>query len=155
MQAEDHQWYVKWFKWNCRVLDRFWQLDCIREIKYDAGTNLCHFFQVLLWGTVVQVVSMAIWAYVIFTVFVLPWLLFSMSGVLGTVAGFLAVIAAIAGIVVGTVGALESKTWVNRKWETLGQVAPGQPPKFYQVMWQYVASIKQKFCPTIQFRKED
>lgn len=155
MQANQNQWYVKWFTWNCRVLDRFWQLDRSREFKYERGTNLCHFFQTLMWGTIVQVLSVAIWAYVIFTVFVLPWMLFSVSGVLWTVLSFLTVIAAIVAVVAGTVGALQSKEWIHRKWETFSEVKSDQPPKFYQVMWQYVVSVKQKFCPTIQFRKED
>lgn len=153
MITNSNAWYVKWFMWNCHVLDKF-SNSYPRHIRYEQGTNLCTFFQILFWGTLVQVLSVVTWAYVIMTFLILPWWLFSITQVLTVVGITLGILGIIALVVSMLVGAPEIKQWVQKKAHTMFTPEPNHTPKFYQVAAQYVMGIKRKFCPTIQFKKD-
>jgi hypothetical protein len=155
MQALDRQWYVKWFKWNCKILDRFWETHPHREHKYENRTNLCAFFQILFWGTVLQIVIAATYVFMFTTVFILPWVLFPATSVLLGVGSVLAIFLVVVLVVISIVGAKDGAAWMRKtvhKWVT---PEPEKPMKFIHVVCQYVVSIKHKFCPTISFKKED
>lgn len=154
METNNSQWYVKWFKWNCAVLDRFWSRDVPRIYQFQNGTNLCHFFQVLFWGTVVQIASVAAWAFAVFTFLIMPWVLFSALSVIITVGVIVGILAAFIAVVAVAVGIKDAKEWVVLKTQQALNPEPGAAPKFYQVAWQYAVGVKKKFCPTIQFKKD-
>jgi hypothetical protein len=155
MQALDGQWYVKWFKWNCKILDRFWSTHPHREHKYENRTNLCAFFQILFWGTVVQIVIAATYMFMFTTVFILPWVLFPATSVLWGVGSALAIFTVVALVISSIVGARDGAAWMRNRVHKWTQPDPGKPMNFMHVVYQYVVSIKQKFCPMISFKKED
>ena len=100
MEAHSDQWYVGWFRWSCRVLDRFVRLRRYdREHRYQHGTNLCHFFRTLFWGTTVAAASLAMWAWTAYVVVVMPLTMFPLAGLAHTIGLVLACIAGLAVLV--------------------------------------------------------
>jgi hypothetical protein len=152
MQAQINQWYVRWFLWNCEVLDKFW--DKNRTRKYAQGTNLCDFFRTILLGTLITMLSLAIWAYMIITVFVMPFVLFNFVSVAVTVGVWLAAVMALflLVIVLTTVPTVVLDAY-DRFTHTI-KAPSDKPPSLTQVTWVYLKGIKNRFCPTIRFDKD-
>ena len=151
MEAHSDQWYVGWFRWSCRVLDRFVRLRRYdREHRYQHGTNLCHFFRTLFWGTTVAAASLAMWAWTAYVVVVMPLTMFPLAGLAHTIGLVLACIAGLAVLVFSVLLVLSAAEKVP---EIAGKVKPNmeRAPGFARVAWTYVRSVKQRFCPTITF----
>ena len=158
-------WYVRWFFWSCRALNQFCLTSDYRYSRYynrerihQNGTNLCHFFRTLLWGSLLGVLSVATWIYVGFVVIVMPFLLVGTSNIgivflaIGTVVGVpVAAVALLYGISVGlSFGlsfAIEKVRCRPAKENTV--------PSFFGLTVSYLAALKQRMCPIIKFTKDD
>jgi len=152
MQAQLNQWYVRWFLWNCKVMDTF--LGRHNVDRYTQGTNLCHFFRTLMLGSVVTVMSVAVWLYMLITLVVMPFVLFNFVSVAITVGVavmmFVVVVTCVAVILVAP-GAVRAA--YNKITNTV-KTPSDKPPGIMQVVWAYVVGIKNRFCPTIKFGKD-
>ena len=152
MQAQLNQWYVRWFLWNCKVMDMF--LGRRNANRYSQGTNLCHFFRTLMLGSLVTVLSVAVWAYMLITMLVMPFVLFNFVSVAVTVGVVVTMFAVIVGVVaviaVAPAVIAGAAARVNNKVKDTAQ----SPPGLARVAWAYVMGIKNRFCPTIKFGKD-
>jgi hypothetical protein len=152
MKAEINQWYVKWFLWNCRVLDQF--TGKRRTEQYTQGTNLCHFFRTLLLGSMVAVLSVGLWAYLLISIFVMPFVLFNFVSVAISVGVAITLLAAaVALVLLGTV-APSAVAHAYKKITNSVKPDSDKPPGITQVAWAYIMGIKNRFCPTIRFDKD-
>jgi hypothetical protein len=148
MTLNPQLWYVRWFFWCCRMLDRFWHTD---HDQCKQATNLCQFFRILFFGTLINALVIAGYCYVLFVVFVLPFLLFAplsiglaLAATFGAISAFVAFVVLIWGCVVGI-----SKTTDYLSKKKLDHT--DDKPGFWKVLIHYLVSIKQRFCPLISF----
>lgn len=158
MQVNSEQLYVRWFLWNCRIMDRFlnWDRHQTRAQRaLDRGTDLCTFFRTILLGTVITLLNLALWLYILGVLFVAPFLLFNITTVAMTMGLAVAVIAGAIAVSVVVVGTPEAVKWAARKTRAAVEAAPDKSPGFLQVCYQYLVGIKQRFCPTITIRRND
>lgn len=158
MQVNSDQWYVRWFLWNCRIVDKWINLHRPSqrvERAMSQGTNLCTFFRTILLGTLVALLSLAVWAWVAFVLLVAPFLLFNMTTVAMSVALFVAVLVAAMLLAAAVVGAPDAIRWVARKTSNAVKDAPQHAPTFLQVFGRYLVGVKQRFCPTITIREKN
>src|ERR1700761_3419855 len=85
MQLDVSAWYVRWFFWSQKALTHFSGAPLKGENKiYEIrarGTNICEFFRVLTLGTLVGLASLALFCYIFFSIFILPFLLFPAKSV--------------------------------------------------------------------------
>jgi hypothetical protein len=148
-------WYVYWFFWSCRVIDNFcgirWR-SRNRENRYRDGTNLCQFFRTLLLGALFSSLWFALYAWIGFVVIVLPFILFHITSigvfsvtVAGILAGVVGFIALLWGIIIG--GSVVFDYIMDRSEKLIDYPKIG----FFTLCFHYIASIKNKFCPTITF----
>ena len=146
-------WYVKWFLWNCKVLDRFTDRPH-RFTKYSQGTNLCEFFKIILYGTGATILTVFSWLLLVM-VAVLTFVLFPLSGIFIVIAymvGCMAVLFTIMATLVGVIAASEN---VSEKFERL---LSDDSTSFIKVLYNYYKGVKEKFCPFITFsddKKDD
>lgn len=156
MNLQSRLWYVRWFFWCCRVLDNFMNTKPThyrRQVKYANGTNLCHFFRILMWGNLLFVLTLAAYGYVFFTVFILPLILFKFVSV--------GIVVLLCCIGAGAFVLLVFLIWRLGKaigtWQANYALAhpkkPSDPtrPRFWRVMAGYYRAIKEKICPIIRF----
>ena len=159
MQVNSDQWYVRWFLWNCRIMDQFLNSDRPHTRAHRAlerGTDLCTFFRTILLGSLITLLNLALWLYIMGVFFVAPFLLFNITTVAMTVGFVVAVIAGAFAVVVVVVGTPEAVKWAAAKTRSAVEAAPHKAPSFLQVCYRYLLGIKQRFCPTITIRsKED
>lgn len=159
MQVISDQWYVRWFLWNCQIMDRF--LNHTRhqtraERALRRGTDLCTFFRTILVGSLIVLLSLSLYLYILGVFFVAPFLLFNITTVAMTVGFVVAVVAGAFALVVVVMGTPEAVKWAARKTRSAVEAAPHKAPSFLQVCYRYILGIKQRFCPTITIRsKED
>ena len=153
MEARSDQWYVGWFRWSCRVLDRFVRLRYTREYRYEHGTNLCHYFRTLAYGTAIAAGSLALWAWTIYVVLIMPFTMFPLAGLLSTVGLALAAAAGVFGLMVGVLMVASATEKAPEAFMRIrGRVAE-RSPGFAGVVWTYLVGIKRRFCPTITFSR--
>lgn len=153
MNCETNQWYVRWFRWSCQVLDRSLpKIEYERTDRYSRGTNLCHFFQTIWWGTLLAVISASMWIYVLAVTLWLPLYLFPLSSVMTTVGLTVIVVAAFVALLCAIVCFPDAVQFLRRRAQSATKQIDGSPPSFVQVCVTYVKSIKQRFCPTITFK---
>ena len=155
MQVNSDQWYVKWFLWNCNILDRWLNPGYASrrvERAMNKGTDLCTFFRTILLGTLVVLLNLAVWAWVAFVMLVMPFLLFNVTTVAMTVGLFVVLFAAAMLVATAVVGAPEAIRWVARKTSSAVKKAPQRAPTFLQVFGRYLIGVKQRFCPTITIK---
>lgn len=158
MQVNSDQWYVRWFLWNCRIMDQCLNSDrphTRADRALRRGTDLCTFFRTILVGSLIVLANLGLWLYVLGVFFVAPFLLFNVTTVAMTV-GFLVTVvtcafAAVAAVV-ATPGAVK---WVAGKTRSAVEAAPDATPSFLQVCYRYLVGIKQRFCPTITIREKN
>jgi hypothetical protein len=152
IQAKINQWYVRWFLWNCKVLDVFWDLK--RTQKCAQGTNLCDFFRTIMWGSVVAVLSVAVWAYLLITIFVMPFVLFNFVSVAISVGILVALFAAALLVALMCTVLPDAVRAGYRKLTNTPAAAPNKPPGITHIVWTYLQGVKNRFCPTIRFDKD-
>jgi len=159
MQVDSDQWYVRWFLWNCRIMDQFLNSDRPHTRANQAlrrGTDLCTFFRTILLGSVIVLANLGLWLYVLGVFFVVPFLLFNITTVAMTIGFVIGIIAAAFAVVVVVIGTPEALKWAARKTRSAVEAVPDATPTFLQVCYRYLVGIKQRFCPTITIRsKED
>lgn len=152
MKAEINQWYVRWFLWNCGVLDQF--TGKRRAVQYEQGTNLCHFFRTLLLGSMVAVLSVGLWAYLLITIFVMPFVLFNFVSVAISVGVAITLLAAVVALVLLFTVVPSAMVHAYNKFTNKQKPPSDKPPGIAQVAWAYIMGIKNRFCPTIRFDKD-
>lgn len=155
METRYDAWYVGWFIWSCRVMDRFAPREHAREQRYGRQTNLCHFFRTIVLGTLAAMASLMLWAWVAWVAIAMPLMLFPLAG-LAMMAG--TVLAILVGVVALVVGGLAIAAGMERAPEAWGRLRgtiarPERAPGFARVTWTWLVSIKQRWCPTIRFER--
>jgi hypothetical protein len=157
VQVNSSQWYVRWFLWNCMVLDRWWNSEYVpmrARRAMEHGTDLCTFFRTILLGTVVAALNLGIWLYMVGVFLVAPFLLFNVTTVAMSVAVVLGIVAAIFALATAVVFAVSATQWLGRKARVAAHDAPSAAPSFLQVFGRYLVGIKQRFCPTITIQEK-
>lgn len=152
MKAQINQWYVRWFLWNCGVLDQF--TGKRRAVQYAQGTNLCHFFRTMLLGSMVTMLSLGAWAYLLITMFVMPFVLFNFVSVAIAVGGVVTMFAAALLVALLCTVAPGAVSKAYNKLMHRHKPPSDKPPGIAQVIWAYVQGVKNRFCPTIRFDKD-
>ncbi len=155
MQLNSDQWYVKWFLWNCRILDQWLNPGhASRRVEraMNKGTDLCTFFRTILLGTVVALLNLAVWAWVVFVLLVAPFLLFNVTTVAMSLVFIVGVLVASGSVATAVMGAPAAIRWVARKTSSAVKEAPQRAPTFLQVFGRYLKGVKQRFCPTITIK---
>ena len=155
MIVNSRAWYVKWFQNSCWALDKFLPQAPSKRIKYENQTSLCTFFHILFWGTVVQILSVVTWIALVFSIFIMPWIMFPPMTVLTSVGVMLAFVVVIVALLAFCVGAKEVSDWCQTKIEQVKNPDPDKPVSFLSVVVNYVSGIKNKFCPMINFKKDE
>lgn len=157
MNCDMNLWYVKWFFWSLDIIDQFtgntgrWKTP--RAETFKNGTNLCHFFRSILYGSLIFTHTFCLYGFVVFVVFILPFILFPPSGVFGIIALILLAVTAISAGIGAAVGIVYCGGYGYEKIKVYYQKET-KNPGFCTVVITYVVSIKQMFCPTIIFNKE-
>lgn len=154
MIAHENQWYVGWFRWSCRVLDKALpQFDYRRTTRYAKGTNLCHFFRTLMWGTGLALFCGGTWIYLLYVVLIQPWILFPALSVATVAGGIIALVTAVFILMAALFWIIEGGKrlidWLDgHKWN------PGEEKAgFGRVVGTYAKGLKDRFCPTISFKE--
>ena len=158
MRVNRHQWYVRWFLWNCTLMDQFLNRDLPHTRANRAmsrGTDLCTFFRTILVGTLIALINAGFWLYLVGVFFVAPFLLFNITTVAMSVGLIVGILVAAVAVVAVVVAAPEAVKWARRKATPALNKAPDQAPTFLQVAWRYVVSVKQRFCPTITIQEKN
>ena len=158
MQVNSNQWYVRWFLWNCRIMDQFLNSDRPYTRAHRAlerGTDLCTFFRTILVGSLIVLLSLSLYLYIVGVFFVAPFLLFNITTVAMTFGFVVAVIAGAFALVVVVMATPEAAKWAVRKTRSAVEAAPHKAPSFLQVCYRYLVGIKQRFCPTITIREKN
>jgi hypothetical protein len=158
MEVNSKTWYARWFLWSCDVLSYFTDSEQYSRNSYQNGTNLCHFFRTILFGTLIAAVSLLTLVYAAFSIFVLPFILFPLvpfiAGV-GVVIGIGVLFVAFLALALYSI--TFSKEYLekleNRKREE-SLIEKNKDPSFFGVFYVYLKGIKEKFCPTIRFKKD-
>jgi len=158
MQVNSNQWYVRWFLWNCRIMDQFLNSDrphTRADRALRRGTDLCTFFRTIMVCSLITLLNLALWLYIIGVLFVAPFLLFNITTVAMHVGFVVAVVAGAFTLVVVVMSTPEAVKWAVRKTRSAVEAAPDATPSFLQVCYRYLVGIKQRFCPTITIREKN
>jgi hypothetical protein len=160
MTLSSNLWYVRWFFWCCRVLDRFVSLSDrkffmdSREEVHKNGTNLCHFFRTLFFGTLITAFVVSLYVTILFIVFILPFFLFNAYSIM-------AVIGIITGVLIGIGLVIASIFWLARLFSAgmkyLGErraTSPTKQPGFFAIFIAYLVALKERYCPLMQFKDD-
>jgi hypothetical protein len=118
----------------------------------SRGTDLCTFFRTILLGTLVALVNLAVWAWVVFVLLVSPFLLFNVTTLAMNVGIACGIIAAPVLLVLAVMAAPDAVGWVAQKTRQAVRDAPQRAPTFLQVFGRYLIGVKQRFCPTITIK---
>jgi len=157
MQANTNQWYVRWFIWSCRVLDRFNPADYHADMRerraLEEGTNLCTFFRTLLWGLLVSAYNLLAYAALVYAVLILPFQLFNLSAIAAVFMVIFSVVVVATAFTVGISAVPYAAGKIVRHVAKRRQ--DDGPPGFLKVCWRYLVGIKQRFCPMITFVQEN
>lgn len=149
MKLGESQWHVKWFRWNCRVLDNFTNSEGGREYTLASAADLCTYMRTILLGTVVATFSVAWWAGLVYAI-ALPFLVFGMFETAFAITSTIAGVALLLGMVwvIGTVlPQTMMKLFAKRPHRDTN-------PGFISCVAQYMRATKQRFCPLITFTKD-
>lgn len=155
MVVNSNTWYVKWFQNSCWALDKFLPEASSKRTKYENHVSLCTFFHILFWGTLVQMLSVLSWSALVFSVLIMPWIMFSPLTVLMGVGTILAFVVVVMAIVSFCVGAQVASDYCKAKVDQIKNPDPDKPVPFLSVIVNYVSGIKNKFCPMINFKKDE
>lgn len=160
MNLPPTSWYVRYFFWCCSVFDHFWFTEGGRMVrgrywKYQDGTNLCSFFRMLLFGTLIAAAVVSSYLGAIFVALILPFILFGWMSV-----GFLLMIvcAVITGFIALLLGIWGVCILVKRAADALNQRAerraydPSPTPSFWSVVCTYWTAIHNRICPIVAFK---
>lgn len=162
MLVNSNLWYVRWFKFNCKVMDKFTGKCALmessrREHKFHDHASLCQFFRINVLGTLVQASSLATHMYAAGVFLVAPFVLFSFFQVVITVLVVLAAIAFLVGLaclgfLAGPISNFVTGTR-NKMHNYLH--SNDQSPGMINLIIHYILALKAKFCPTIHFTKDN
>jgi hypothetical protein len=148
-------WFVNWFFWSCRILDKLFPPGFeYREVQYQNGTNICHFFRTLLFGMTALSLVLAWYMLLFFVGFVLPFILFHASSIgfaifiMGcvVVAGVI-IVATVFGII--KLGAM----YLEYRREQMPH-EPSNKPSFLTLAYLYLKAWKERYCLIIEFKPE-
>jgi|ERR1035437_3554979 hypothetical protein len=167
MALNPDAWFVKWFFWSCHMIDHFWLTQSgrfyhSRAEKYKNGTNLCHFFRTLLWGSLMAAAVAGLYLYGIFVIFILPFILFqaySIFEIIGIVLAIAAGFVFFVGIIVGFVYVVRKTVERIRDWrdancdKSIEKIKPKLG--FVFLAMEYIRAAKQRICPLITFGGTD
>ena len=151
MKTSVNAWYVRWFMWNCRVLENVFPN---KIMYYENGTNLCQFFRTLLFGTIAAVWSIAVYVYIATVALIMPFVLFGAMPVISTLAIVIAAVSLFIGSIVLVMYTAERSSDAS-SWITEKTMGTSEHPTFLAVIVNYIVGVKKKFCPTITFVKEN
>jgi hypothetical protein len=143
MELTKNIWYVRWFFFNCKILDRYC-LSSYREKQYKNGTNLCHFIRTLLYGSLALFLLTFLYTYIIYVI-VLPFILFPYMEVIITIAMTIFVIISTTSVFLILIEWKESRS----------STVKNNPAAFMTIIKLYYISWKEKFCPTINFFSDE
>lgn len=153
MNLSANRWYVAWFFWSCRALDNFCGGWDDRNSKYAAkGTNLCHFFRTLMWGSLIFTSVFALYIWVVFVVLVLPFILFKFASVGGALLVVTGIILGAITFLAALIGIFQGGILVTETIKTRNANLQQKEPSFLSLVIAYIVATKKKFCPTIQFK---
>jgi hypothetical protein len=156
MQLNLNLWYVKWFFWSAWVMDHFTKTERKRQFfsrteKYhDKGTTLCQFIRTLFLGTLIYLSTIALIAYSLFVVLILPFILFPALNIVLSV-GLVTMVTTI--IIAGVFGLIFGIDKFNEKYEVLKTSKPtkSDEPSFIKTLFAYIKAVKQQVCPLVTF----
>jgi len=159
MNLHSQLWYVRWFFWCCRVIDRFCStqralaFESSRLTKYARGTDLCHFFRILVWGNLIFLVTLSVFGYVLYVVFVLPLILFSFINVTQLVIQAILTLGGIGSLLFGLILLLNALGHWRQSYLLTHPAKPVDPtrPGFWRVIGDYYGALKARLCPIIKF----
>ena len=158
MQVNSDQWYVKWFLWNCKILDKWLHTSYSDQRVHKAmgrGTDLCTFFRTILLGSLVVLLNLVVWVWMICVLLVMPFWLFNVATVamaVGFVLCLVTALTAIALLILAVEFMPTALQWVTRKASNSIAKAPRHAPTFLQVFGGYLVGVKQRFCPMITIK---
>lgn len=163
MNVTTDAWYVRWFRYNCVVLDQFTsnhvefdhngEIDSPRWNRYSRGTNLCQFMRTLVLGTLVLGVTLAFYAFVISMLFMPIYFLGATT--VGTAVGIVvAGVIAVLGLVYFMLELFPKAVRnVGNKLSDMVTPSPEGNPGILSVIWLWAKGVAKKFCPTITFKR--
>lgn len=154
MRMNPSLWFVQWFFWSCRVLDRFFCRNGygMRTEKYKNGTNICHFFRTLLWGMIITLGVVAWYLWLAFVV-LLPFILFRISS-LGMVTFLMICVVAVIGIIVATIYGICTLVQMYADYAATREAKPDNGPSFTKMTYLYLKAWKERYCLIIEFKPE-
>ena len=157
MELNPNQWHVKFYFWCLDVWDAFQESHTNRN-----RSNLCQYIRtIFVWMPLALVANIGFWLY---TFYVLIYFPLTHFGVVGSGKGY-GTIALICGAI-SLYFYLKAKLKERREEQQLAaDLAAGvsssgsrhfeeeeKSPGFIEVIWLYLVAMKQKVCPTIEFR---
>ncbi len=151
-------WYVRWFFWSCRVLDRafnittdIFSVNRRRSVKYQKQASLCKFFEILFFGNLIFLLNVAIYLFAGFAL-LSPLILYGVVDAEYVYTRIIIVISIILGVVIGIaiIFGLAFGTKVLFRKMFSDDVKP-EHPTFTTLFKNYVKGIKDRICPLIVF----
>jgi hypothetical protein len=162
MNVTKNTWYVRWFQYNCVVLDRFTNkyvatttcggIDSYRLERYQSGTNLCHFMRTLFFGSLVMLATLVGYGVILTTLFMPFYLIgtFKVAVVVGVTVALIAILIATIYLLLVVFPKMFHAT--RNSLHNMVTIPSDGNPTMIAVIWQWLIGVKNKFCPTITFK---
>ena len=146
---------MRLFFWSLGIWQAFRKYDSRYDRGYveEKGTNLCFFFRVILvYMPLVLLVHGALVVAAIASLTAVPIYLFGARGYGWTVGVTIAVIGTVWGLALCARCIYHPKVGFTESRKALIQPEKTPlPPNFFDVLWAYIVSTKQRICPLIMF----
>lgn len=153
---------AKWHLWSLKVLDRTFSRGSfnesrVEEIENTGRTTLCEFYRNIAIGTILYISTLFAYSFLIFSVFVNPFIQgygsMYLYRILTVLLGFIIAVA-----ITATVCALAAAAFnIGHKFKDISkslQYNQEIEPTPVNMIILYMLSIKKKFCPTIMIEKD-
>lgn len=155
MELNRASWHASWFRWACRSLDQAWPRGACREYRYEWRTDLCTYFRTIGMGTLAAAYSLAAWAALVGVLTLWPiWLLGPLNYLFGLM--MIAMIFLLAGgaVWVTTTGFPCVAARAREGFRHAAMVARDGTPTALALVVAQARAVKDRYCPTIRFRKD-
>ncbi len=162
MEFNTNQWHVKLYFWCLGVSDAF-----LNTYTDKHRSNLCHYIRtIFVWMPLALTVNIAFWLYVFYVLIYFPLTNFGVvnAGKVYGIVGFVTFVCIGSARLFSFVANKLAERRRERRQAALAEWWDGttssgaaaekeeKGPGFIEVIWLYLVSMKQKVCPTIEFR---
>ncbi len=159
LEVDYKTWYVRWFFFNCKVLDNFsprqWKDSRYETYNDNKTTNLCDFFKIIFFGSLATLANILVASFFLFSIIIYPIISFSFVSVSVTLLAFLAIFALVIGMIIlvyylTVVLPKKAKEKIEKRLLSSEKTNPSG----FVLFLNFLQGKMKNFCPTIKFKKD-